>query len=112
MLFILALANPLGQLKNAFKSVKECSIEKSTESLYLVFLSAIATAIAGGVKAYILLLSDFDSSHRADLTCWAPILVKNLTLTVLVQSYLFIAFLDRSCCPTPPGKLFFNFSNF
>jgi len=50
--------------------------------------------------------------RRADLTCWAPILVKNLTLIVLVQSYLFIAFLDRSCCPAPPGKLFFNFSNF
>ena len=52
------------------------------------------------------------SKDRADLTCWAPILVKNLTITVLVQSYLFIAFLDRSCCPAPPGKHYFNFSNF
>ncbi len=49
---------------------------------------------------------------RGDLTGWEKILVKNLTLTVLVQCSLFIAILDRSHCPAHSPSIFFGFLQF
>ena len=39
-------------------------------------------------------------------------LVKNLKLTVFDPCPFSIPFLDRSCCPAPPGKLFLISPNF
>ncbi len=49
---------------------------------------------------------------RGDLTGWAKNLVKILTVTVLVQCSLFIAFLDRSCCPAHSPSIFFELLQF
>jgi hypothetical protein len=49
---------------------------------------------------------------RNDLTGWAKILVKNLTLKVLDRYSLFIAFLDRSHCPAHSHSIFFGFLQF
>jgi hypothetical protein len=51
-------------------------------------------------------------SSRGDLTVWAKILVKNLTLKVLVQCSLFVAYLDRSHCPAHSPSIFFRFLQF
>jgi len=44
---------------------------------------------------------------RVNLTLWARTAGKKSDTTVFNPCPFFIAFLDRSCCPAPPGKLFF-----
>ncbi len=54
-------------------------------------------------------VNTYDTVHRGDQTGWEKNPVKNLTLTVLVQCSLFIAFLDRSQCPAHFPSVFFEF---
>ncbi len=49
---------------------------------------------------------------RVNLTLWDRTSGKKSDTTVFNPCPFFIEFLDRSRCPAPPGKFFFNFSNF
>ena len=49
---------------------------------------------------------------RVNLTLWARTSGKKSDTTVFNPCPFFIAFLDRSRCPAPPGKLFFQFLQF
>ncbi len=54
----------------------------------------------------------FRWQSRVNLTFWDQTSGKKSDTTVFNPCPFFIAFLNRSRCPAPPGKLFFGFSNF